>query len=116
MSEIIYESQRIVSTNNEEKIKITSPEDVEKLKQVIDIRDKVQEHFIVITLNNKSMVNSIELVGIGSSSSILINASDVIRCALLRGSASMILVHNHPSGDITPSKHDLYFTKRIKDV
>ena len=59
MSEILYQSQRIVAANNEEKIKITSPEDIEKLKQIQDIKDQVQEHLLAITLNNKNIVSSI---------------------------------------------------------
>ena len=116
MSEILYESQRIVATNTEEKIQITRPADIENIKQVMDIKDKVQEHFIVITLNNKNYVNSIELVSVGSSTSAFVNAEDVMRCALLRNTTSIILVHNHPSGDVTPSKHDLYLTKRLNSM
>lgn len=116
MSEILYESQRIVATNTEEKIQITKPADIENIKQVMDIKDKVQEHFIVITLNNKNYVNSIELVSVGSSTSAFVNAEDVMRCALLRNTTSIILVHNHPSGDVTPSKHDLYLTKRLNSM
>lgn len=116
MSDILYESQRIVATNNEEKIEINSPADIEKIKQVMDIKDKVQEHFLVITLNVKNIVNSIELVGLGSSTSASVNAGDVMRCALLRNTSSIILVHNHPSGDVTPSKHDLYLTKQLNSM
>ena len=116
MSEILYQSQRIVATNNEEKIKITSPEDIEKLKQIQDIKDQVQEHLLAITLNNKNIVSSIELVAKGSKTCVQADVSDIIRCAMLRGSTSIIVVHNHPSGDSTPSKHDLYFTKRLNTI
>ena len=66
MSEILYQSQRIVATNTEEKIQITTPADIEKLKQIKDIKYQVQEHLLVITLNNKNVVSSIELVAKGS--------------------------------------------------
>ena len=42
-----------------------------------DLREKVQEHFMVITLNNKNIVNSIEIVGIGSNTSVNINCADM---------------------------------------
>lgn len=116
MSEILYQSQRIVATNTEEKITITSPADVENLKQIKDIKDQVQEHLLVITLNNKNMVKSIELVGKGSMTCVQVDVSDVVRCAVLRGATSIIVAHNHPSGDTTPSKHDLYFTKRLNTI
>lgn len=116
MNEILYETQKITFTNNNEKIKISSLEDVENLKHIKDLKDKVQEHFIVITLNNKNIINSIELVGIGSNTSVNINSADVLRCALLRSSNSIIVVHNHPSGDVEPSKHDLYLTRRLNSL
>lgn len=116
MSDMLYESQRILVTNNSERIKITSSTDVENLKQVQDIKDQLQEHLLVITLNNKQFVNSIELVAKGSMTRIQADVSDVVRCAILRGSTSIIVVHNHPSGDSTPSKHDLYFTKKLNTI
>ena len=116
MSEILYQSQRIVATNTEEKIQITSPADIENLKQVREIKDQVQEHLLVITLNNKNFVSSIELVAKGSKTCVQADVSDIVRCAILRGSTSLIVVHNHPSGDSTPSKHDLYFTKRLNTI
>lgn len=116
MSEILYQSQRIVATNTEEKIQITTPADIEKLVQIQDIKDQVQEHLLVITLNNKNFVSSIELVAKGSKTCVQADVSDIVRCAILRGSTSLIVVHNHPSGDSTPSKHDLYFTKRLNTI
>lgn len=116
MSEILYQSQRIVATNTEEKIKINSPADIEKLQQIQDIKDQVQEHLLVITLNNKNFVSSIELVAKGSKTCVQADVSDIVRCAILRGSTSIIVVHNHPTGDSTPSKHDLYFTKRLNTI
>lgn len=116
MNDILYETQKIIFTNNKEKIKISSLTDVENLKQIKDLKEKVQEHFIVITLNNKNVVNSIEVVGIGSNTSVNINCADVLRCALLRNSAAIIVAHNHPSGDSTPSKHDLYMTRKLNSL
>lgn len=116
MKELLYETQRIVASNNDEKIKITKPQDIEKIHQVMALKDKVQEHFIVITLNCKNVVSSIELIGIGTTNCIPINPADVIRCAVLRGATSLMLVHNHPSGDTTPSREDIYLTKKINSI
>lgn len=116
MENILYETQRIVATKSQEKIQIKTSKDVEKLPQIQDIKDKMQEHFIVITLNNKHFINSIELVGVGSTSSIPMDISDIIRCAVIRGSSSIIVAHNHPSGDSNPSRQDIYFTKRLNTV
>ena len=116
MKQVVYETQRIVASKNKEKIKITSQKDVANLPQIKDIKNKMQEHFIVITLNNKNFINSIELVGVGSTSSIPMDISDVIRCAVIRGSSSIIVAHNHPSGVSIPSQQDIYFTKRLNTV
>lgn len=116
MKDVLYESQKIIATKNKEKIRITSPLDIEKIEQIQEIKNKVQEHFLVITLNNKNFVNSIELVGIGSTTSIPMDISDIIRCAVIRGSTAIIVAHNHPSGDSTPSRQDIYFTKRLNTV
>lgn len=113
---ILYEKQKIVSTNNAQKIKITSPKDIYNLSQIKDIKDKIQENLIVIALNNKNIIDSIELVGVGSSKCIIIELSDVLRCALLRGSSKLIMVHNHPSGDSTPSKTDIEFINKLNSI
>ena len=112
----IYETQKISRTNNTERIKIKSEQDVYKLKQIEEIKDKVQEHLIVIALNSKNYIDSIELVGIGSSSCIMIEPIDVLRCAIVRGSKGIIVAHNHPSGDNIPSKSDIEFTNRLNGM
>ena len=117
MSEmVLYETQKVTRTCNTERIKITSNTDVFSLKQILNIKEKVQEHLLVITLNTKNYINSIELVGIGSSQCIVVKPADVLRCALVRGSDKIILAHNHPSGDNTPSKVDIEFTNKLTCV
>lgn len=110
---ILYETQIVNRTCNTERIKITSNKDVFALKQILNIKEKVQEHLLVITLNAKNYINSIELVGIGSSNCIVVKPADVLRCALVRGSNKIILAHNHPSGDNTPSNVDIEFTNKL---
>jgi len=116
MNEILYESQKIVKTNIKEEFYIRSSQDVYNLPQIKEIKDKAQEHFIAITINSKNRVLSIELIGIGSTSSVPMDVSDVVRCALIRGANKLIVAHNHPSGDTTPSKQDILFTKRLNTV
>lgn len=97
MEEVLFETQRIVATKCKEKIKVKTAIDILKLKQVQDIKDKVQEHFLVITLDTRNYIKSIELAGIGSLSCIPIDVSDVLRSAVVRGVNKLIVVHNHPS-------------------
>lgn len=114
--DLLYESQKIVKTNIKENFYIKSTLDVYNLPQVQAIKDKAQEHFIAIALNTKNRVLSVELVGIGSTSSVPMDVSDVVRCAIIRGANKLIIAHNHPSGDTEPSKQDILFTKRLNTV
>ena len=115
-SEVLYETQKIVKTNNTERIKITKPEDIYNLKQIEDIRGKLQEHLIVIALNGKNIIDSIELVGIGNANCISARPADILRCALIRGSRGIIVAHNHPTGDNKPSKIDIEFTNKLNGM
>lgn len=113
---VLYETQKIKKTCNKERIKVTSSSDVFNLKQLEYIKEKVQEHLLVMTLDTKNYINSIELVGIGSSQCIVVKPTDVLRCALIRGSNKIILAHNHPSGDNMPSKVDIEFTNKLASM
>lgn len=113
---VLYETQQIKKTCNKERIKVTSSSDIFKLKQIEYIKEKVQEHILVITLDTRNYINSVELVGIGSSKCIVVKPADVLRCALIRGSDKIILAHNHPSGDNMPSKLDIEFTNKLASM
>ncbi|MCX8075226.1 MAG: JAB domain-containing protein [Clostridia bacterium] len=113
---VLFEIQKIQRLENAEKIKIATPKDIYNIPQIQEIKDATQEHLIVITLNTKNIITSIELIGVGRIDSINIDAKDVIRPALIQASSGIIIVHNHPSGDTTPSKQDIGFTARIEDM
>lgn len=113
---VLYESQKIIRDCNINKIQIQSDDDVFELEQIKDIKNKVQENLIVITLNAKNYITAIELIGIGSSQCITVAPKDVLRCALIRGSDKLIVAHNHPSGDNKPSKVDIEFTNKLNSM
>ena len=75
-----------------------------------------REHFIVLLLDTKHRVNAIHTVAIGTLSQALVHPREVFKAALLANAAAVILAHNHPSGDVTPSPEDLAITKRLKDA
>ncbi|NLY89191.1 MAG: DNA repair protein RadC [Firmicutes bacterium] len=75
-----------------------------------------QEHFLVIHLNTKNRVLSIETISMGTLDSSLVHPRDVFRTAIKNSSASLILVHNHPSGEPYPSNEDLNITRRLKEA
>lgn len=85
--------------------------DLLNLESEID-RDK--EHFWVIGLNAKSKVLFIDLVSLGSLTTAVVQPREVFRLAILKGVASIIVGHNHPSGDPEPSQEDIALTKRLK--
>lgn len=94
--------------------KLTSPKDVFKISsEYLDGVDR--EHLVLLTLDTKNCINSISTVSIGSLNSSIVHPREVFKIAILSNSANIILVHNHPSGDTTPSKDDITITNRIKE-
>ena len=80
------------------------------------IRDKKQEHLLCITLSGAMEVINVHTVTIGLLNNSQIHPREVFYLAITDRSASIILVHNHPSGNLTPSKDDISTTKKIKDA
>jgi DNA repair protein RadC len=80
-----------------------------------DLKGLAQECFIVITMNNKNVVINKHMVSLGSLTESLVHPRDVFRYAILDNAASIVIVHNHPSGDTTPSRADRQLTARLKE-
>lgn len=72
------------------------------------------EEFRIIFLNSKLYVIGEEIQQRGTVDQVAIHPREVIKSAMMHGASAMILVHNHPSGIVTPSKADIEITKRIK--
>lgn len=87
-------------------IQITKPSDVFQLKEVQEIKDAIQEHLLFLGLDNKNNIRNISLLGVGTSNLITIDTKHIIRTALVTASEKIILVHNHPSNELTPSNKD----------
>jgi DNA repair protein RadC len=71
------------------------------------------EHFQVILLNTRRKLIRVEHVSQGTLDTLLVHPREVFRSAILAGAAAVILVHNHPSGDPTPSQADIHVTRDI---
>lgn len=94
--------------------KITSSEDVVNLVNgQLDLENCDREHFIAIYMDRKGKVNAISTISIGSASSTIVHPREVFKPAMLASAASVILVHNHPSGEPTPSSEDIDITRRL---
>jgi len=100
-----------------EKAELTNPEAVaehiHKILRKLDRLDRNKEHFFLISLNTRSKVKFVELVSIGTVNSGLVHPREVFRRSILRGASSVIVCHNHPSGDPEPSEEDIGITRRL---
>lgn len=94
------------------KIKISGPSDVAKLL-IDELRYEKREIVKVIILNNKNIVMKMVDICLGSNNSAILKPKDALIDAIKMGAPKIILVHNHPSGDPTPSEADFEFTKRL---
>jgi len=95
--------------------KIRKPEDVYKLVEP-DFRYLKKEHFVCLFLNSKNVVIARETVSIGRLNASIVHPREVFRPAIKRSSASIICVHNHPSGIPDPSPEDVEITKRLVEA
>ncbi len=97
-------------SNRADMRKITTPEDVFKLKEVQEIKDAIQEYFLFIGLDRGNHIRDIRIMGIGTSQSVQIDSKQIIRTALITATEKVIFVHNHPSNTLNPSGHDKYLS------
>lgn len=72
-----------------------------------------REHFVVLLLNTKNKLIGINTVSIGSLDSSIVHPREVFKPAIVGNAAAILLGHNHPSGDTTPSKEDIEVTRRL---
>ncbi len=91
---------------------IRSPEDAAKY-MMNDMKFLSQEHFICLYLNTKNQVMHKQVVFIGSLNASIVHPREVFKEAFRRSAASIICLHNHPSGDPSPSREDIEVTKRL---
>lgn len=94
---------------------ITSPEDV-KMLVMEEMRYLDREHFKVIYLDRKGGIIVAEDISVGGLHSSMAHPREVFKNAVKRSAASVILVHNHPSGDPSPSSEDVETTRRLAEA
>ncbi|HZH59787.1 MAG TPA: DNA repair protein RadC [Metabacillus sp.] len=80
-----------------------------------EMRFLSQEHFVCLYLNTKNQVLHKQTVFIGSLNASIVHPREVYKEALKRSAASLICIHNHPSGDPSPSREDIEVTKRLSE-
>ena len=111
--------KRLMKETSSEKKKIKSPDDIiDFVSEYYGsyLRDVKKEFFNIILLDIKNkVIDSIELSK-GSINASVVDPKEVIKEATLKSASSIILVHNHPSGDTEPSTDDINITKKIKEA
>jgi len=77
------------------------------------LRDKKKEHFLALLLDSRNRLIKVSEVSIGSLDTSIVHPREVFKEALSVSAASVIFVHNHPSGDLAPSEDDIKLSKRL---
>jgi DNA repair protein RadC len=94
---------------------VLTPEDVYQLiKEFLQGTDR--EHFIAVFLDGNSAVIGMNTVSIGTLTESLVHAREVFKGAILANAASIIVAHNHPSGEARPSDADLNVTSKLREA
>jgi len=92
--------------------KVTSPADVARVAApLFDGLDR--EQFVVLLLNARHSVIGSNVVSLGTVHASIVHPRETFKAAVILGASAIILVHNHPSGETTPSREDLAITKRM---
>lgn len=97
------------------RVKVTSPNVVADLL-MDEMKFLQKEEFRILILDTKNQITKVETISIGTLNASIVHPRDVFKTALLNSANSIILVHNHPSGDTTPSNEDINITNRLIDA
>lgn len=108
-------SKRIYEVPKDKPYKISSPSDVYNL-MAPSLRFEEIEHFKILILDTKNNVRSIEHISTGSLNSSIVHPRETFKPAIKKSASSIILVHNHPSGECDPSHEDITLTNRLDEA
>lgn len=93
------------------KERVVSPSDVYRI--CADTAELAQEAFLVLSVDSKNRMLNRHMVSLGTVDTTLVAAREVLRPAILDGAAAILVAHNHPSGDPTPSAEDVRITRQL---
>ena len=108
-------ARRIAKKTAAVKLDFSSPETIAGY-YMQDLRGLDKEHLILVLLDNKCCCIRDCIISIGTVNASLVNPREIFMEALKYGASSIILLHNHPSGDETPSRNDILVTKRVAEA
>jgi DNA repair protein RadC len=92
----------------------TSPEQIFETFKFL--QQETKEYFITAHLDGKNRIVCIDQVSVGSLNQSIVSPRETFKTALLSSAAAIILIHNHPTGDPSPSREDLDITRRLKET
>ena len=111
---VLLRAGQAVFRVKETRAKVTRPEDI--LPLVAHLREKRQEHFVCIALNGAGEVLGNRVITVGLLNHSLVHPREVFADAITDRAASVICVHNHPSGSLEPSSQDIAITTQLKEA
>ena len=110
--ELVKESSKVYEVES----KVSSPSGVrDYLEQIFKLSIQAEEVAVILVLDSKNNVIGAFEVSRGSLNTSTVHPREVFKRAFLLNGSSIILAHNHPSGDVTPSKEDINITRRLVD-
>ena len=112
----IFEMAKRINNNiNANKVKITTPKSAyEELSRYL--KYEAEENFRILLCDIKCNLIANKLIAKGELNTVSIEPREIFRPAIAYSAANIVMAHNHPSGDYTPSKEDIAFTKRIAEA
>lgn len=93
---------------------LLSPEDV--WREMADLRESKKEHVVVFYLDTRNQAIKREIISVGTLNASLVHPREIFEPAIRCNAAQIIVAHNHPSGDVTPSAEDVAVTKRLVEA
>lgn len=107
--------KRLNRRGSYDKVKVNSPIVIVNL-MMDEMRYLNKEHFRIAILDTKNQILVIENISIGTLNASIVHPRDVFKIAIKRNANSIILIHNHPSGDPSPSNEDINITQRLVET
>ena len=107
--------KRVYYQNNKTKIKMNRADIIyEYLKG--ELKSETQEHFYALYLDSKKNLIDKKLLFIGTLNKSIVHPREIFKYAYLLSASSIVIVHNHPSGDSIPSKEDIILTNQLIEI
>ncbi len=107
--------KRLTTPRNQKKKKVTTAEDLYETFRIKTMNLK-QEKLFAVFLNTKNEILKYETIFIGTQNKSVTHPREIFNAAIKNSAVKIILLHNHPTGDVTPSQEDIAFTNNIKEI